>query len=99
MAGNNGTYLLKPQAETDLEAIWLYTVEHWSVKQADKYYNDLVSAFDELASGHVIGQPVDVREGYFKVAVGSHFIFYRKTGTIYDIVRILHQRQDVNRHL
>ena len=99
MAGSIGTYVIRPLAEADLEGIWLYTVEQWSVQQADKYYRDFLSAFDQLASGQITGRTVDIQEGYFKVAVGRHFIFYRINGTVYDIVRILHQMQDVERHL
>jgi len=99
MAGKAGTYVLRPQAEVDLEGIWLYTVEHWSVQQADKYYRDILAAIKHLAFGRVIGRTVNIRDGYFKFAVGSHFIFYRINGTVYDIVRILHQQQDAERHL
>jgi plasmid stabilization system protein ParE len=34
-----------------------------------------------------------------KYAVGSHLVFYRETGHDIVIVRILHQRMDVERHL
>jgi toxin ParE1/3/4 len=32
-------YIISEKALEDLNNIWLYTVENWSVKQANKYYN------------------------------------------------------------
>lgn len=44
--------------------------------------------------------PPSCSGGYRKSLVGSHILYFRHTasGTI-DIVRILHQRMDVMRHL
>lgn len=93
------TYELAPLAEDDLEDIWLYTLEQWSRAQADDYYRSLVTAFDALASGHVQGRKVDVQPGYLKHLCGSHMIYFQDRGDRLDIIRILHQRQDVNRNL
>lgn len=43
------------------------------------------------------GQPIDdIRLGYRKLAVGSHFLFYRTEGAGFiDVIRILHQRMGV----
>jgi toxin ParE1/3/4 len=41
----------------------------------------------------------DLRPGYRKYLVGSHVLFYRVTNTDVVVVRILHQRMDVERHL
>ena len=42
----------------------------------------------------------DVRAGYRKAAVGSHILFFRVTDAgLLDVVRILHQRMDISRHL
>jgi len=30
-------YILSVRAEIDLQEIWIYTMEHWSIEQADKY--------------------------------------------------------------
>ena len=38
-------YKISKQAEIDLENIWLYTFEEWSIEQAD-YYFDLI--MDEI---------------------------------------------------
>ncbi|MGN6339512.1 MAG: type II toxin-antitoxin system RelE/ParE family toxin [Ginsengibacter sp.] len=36
-------YNISNEASLDLEEIWLYTFEHWSIEQADKYYNQLLT--------------------------------------------------------
>lgn len=95
----NAGYRLTPRAETDLEGIWLYTKQHWSATQADKYVREFLNAFSELAASKRIGQKCDVRDGYFKIPVGAHVIYYRQDSDAIEVVRILHGRMDVNRHL
>ena len=92
-------YRLSPLAETDLENIWLYTLENWSPEQADRYQGQIAAAIEALAAGVKNGRPVTVREGYFKYPVGSHFVFYRQSDSSLDVIRILHQRMDVEAHL
>jgi toxin ParE1/3/4 len=41
----------------------------------------------------------NVRSGYYKNACGSHVLFYRLTAEGVDIVRILHERMDFERHI
>jgi toxin ParE1/3/4 len=64
MSAKQAGYKLSPRASRDLAEIWLYTRESWSVKQADTYYRELVSAMDGLAEGARRGKPVDdIRAG------------------------------------
>jgi toxin ParE1/3/4 len=93
------TYRLAPQAEVDLEDIWFYTLRHWSMAQADTYHRALVAAFEALASGRQQGRVADVRSGYLKLPCGSHVIYFRDRGDRLDVIRILHERMDVERHL
>ncbi|MCZ3379411.1 type II toxin-antitoxin system RelE/ParE family toxin [Rhizobium sp. AG207R] len=90
---------LSPLAVADLEGIWRYTVENWSVRQAEIYHAEIVAAFEGLASGEKIGRATDIRDGYFKYAVGSHVIYYLLRDGEVAIIRILHRRMDVGRHL
>lgn len=98
MAESRG-YRLYPLALADLEEIWSYTATRWSAEQAESYHAGIVAVFEGLAAGSKQGRPSDVREGYFKYAVGSHLVFYRHFQGGIDIVRILHQRMDVTLHL
>lgn len=99
MPRNTRPYKLSPLAEADMEDIWLYTFQNWSVEQADRYHAALVAAFEGLASGLKSGRAVDIRERYFRYAVGSHCVFYRLSDSSLDVVRVLHQKMDANRHL
>lgn len=85
-------------AEVDLEGIWFYTLDRWSLAQADSYHRDLVAAFEALASGVKRGHMVDLRAGYLKHASGAHNIYFREEDDRVDIIR-LHGRQDIERHL
>lgn len=99
MPGSGRGWRLSPRAEFDLEEIWLHTFNIWSPEQADRYHNAIVDAFGDLAARKKTGRPVDVREGYFKYPVGAHLVFYRFTESGLVVVRVLHQRMDVGRHL
>lgn len=93
------SYRLTPQAENDLENIWLYTLEHWSITQADSYHRDLATAFTALGSGQRRGRAAHIRPGYLKHPCGSHVIYFRDHGDTLEIVRILHGAQDAERNL
>lgn len=100
MSSKGVLYRLSPLAEIDLEEIWFYTFERWSVEQADRYHGDIIAMFELLASKKLMGRPVDIREGYLKFPVGSHIIYFRTDSTeIPTIIRILHQQMDVGKHL
>jgi toxin ParE1/3/4 len=99
MPASRFIYRLTPLAEADLEGIWLYTRDNWSAQQADRYHGDIIVALDDLAAGRRDGRRVDVREGYFKYPVGAHFVFYRESADAVDVIRILHKKMDVGRHL
>jgi len=88
------SYALSPLAEIDLEEIWFYTFQNWSLAQAESYHRDLVAAFEGLASGTKRGRDVDVRPNYLKCPVGSHMIYFRNSDDQIKVIRVLHQRQD-----
>jgi toxin ParE1/3/4 len=90
---------LTPLAVADLEDIWRYSATQWSPEQANRYHRDLVATMEALARGDKPGRACTVREGYWRYAVGSHVVFYRETDRTLDVIRILHQRMDVERHL
>jgi toxin ParE1/3/4 len=92
-------YRLSPLAEADLEEIWLYTLKNWSLEQADTYHNSLVSAFEGLVAGTKRGRPAEVLPNFQKYLCGSHAVYFLDYVDHLDIIRVLHQRQDAERHL
>jgi toxin ParE1/3/4 len=94
-------YLLSPAAQADLEQIWDYTRGRWGLDQAEDYLRELQRGIERAAANPGIGRPCDeIRPGYRKLPAGSHTLFYRVTAeAVIDVVRVLHQRMDVDRHL
>ena len=100
MLAKVATYRLSPRARQDMEAIWLYSFNRWSLRQADDYYAELVSSFAQLASGMKRGRNIGHgAPGHLALASGSHFIIYRQTPSMITIIRILHQRMNITAHL
>lgn len=93
-------HALSPRARADLEDIWAYGEGRWGFAQAEAYLRQLQRSIDTLAADPRRGRPCDdIRPGYAKFSVGSHVLFFRSSGDQIDIVRILHQRMDFDRHL
>ena len=93
-------YKISRKAASDLEAIWLYTFENWSVEQADRYYNLIIDEIEYLSKNPTAGTYYGhVRAGYFHSMVKSHFIFYKMGQGTLEVIRILHQRMDIDAHL
>lgn len=96
------TYKISQEALNDLENIWLYTVEKWSVEQAEHYVGLLMDEIEYLAKNPYYGRDYGAfRRGYFRLRVKSHLIFYKINLDIkeIEIVRILHLRMDIDTRL
>jgi toxin ParE1/3/4 len=94
-------YKLTNKAVADLSKIWKYTFEVWSEKQADKYYDGLISNCEEIAENPDFGKNY---EGISKQLLGiksnRHIIFYRTLNENYvEITRILHERMDLKKRI
>ncbi len=93
-------YRLTPAAEEDLEAIWEYTCQEWSMDQADRYIEQMTTVFAELAQSPKIAQACEhIRAGYRRYGVERHVIYFRIATDGIAIVRILHERMDASRRL
>ncbi len=89
-------------AADDLKGIWLYTVEHWSLEQADRYLGMILDGFDDIVHDPTAGKDFGaIREGYFGLKIGSHLIFYRLdgSGAAIEVIRVLHEHMDVENRL
>jgi len=93
-------YALSPAAQADLDSIWGYTATHWGEAQAENYLRRIEAACEALADGALVSQSADnIRAGYRRASVGSHVLFFRFQAGVVEIIRILHQSMDVERHL
>lgn len=95
-------YKISIEAQSDIEKIWLYTFETWSLEQADRYYDLIFDEIEFITENPKSGIDYnDVRKGYYRSKVKSHYIFYKinqKEEEI-EIIRILHQQMDIENRL
>jgi toxin ParE1/3/4 len=93
-------FVITKKAVSDLEDIWLYTVEKWSVEQADRYYNLIFDEINYICKNSTAGKSMEhVRKGYRTSKVKSHLIFYRVINDTIEVIRILHERMDIENRL
>ncbi len=95
-------YKISKEAENDLEKIWLYTFEQWSIEQADYYYDLIIDEIEYLSENPKSGKDYnEIRKGYFRSRIKSHFIFYKinVAKEKIEIIRILHQQMDIDNRL
>lgn len=95
-------YKLSKAAAGDLEQIWIYTFENWTVEQADRYYDLLLDEIEYIAKNPHAGKDCShIKPGYFRTRMKSHFIFYKinSNENLIEIIRILHQRMDIESRL
>lgn len=96
------SYKISVKASEDIENIWLYTFENWSLEQADRYINLLFDEIEYLAANPNSGKNFNhIRKNYRCSQVKSHIIFYWLTDNQRDIeiIRVLHQRMDIENRL
>lgn len=97
---NQSEYRLTPEARNDMESVWVYSLAHWGLKQTENYIDDLTSAFSLLAKSPKVGKSCEhIRTGYLKYSVIRHVIYYRETNYGIEVIRVLHDRMLVSRHL
>lgn len=91
---------LSRKAQADLDDIRDYSVEQFGPRRALAYLDAVEHAFRRILSFPEIGViRADVRERLRSLPVGEHRIFYVSEAGRVLIVRILHKRMDVERHL
>ncbi len=94
------SFRLSKLAKQDLRAIGRYTQKTWGREQRNLYLAQLDACFQELAQEPQRGRTCnEIRLGYRKYHIGRHLIFYLEASEGIQIIRILHDRMDVNEHL
>lgn len=94
-------YSISEKANQDIEMIWLYTFENWSLEQADRYYNLILDEIEFISENFESGKSDDhIKKGYRASIVKSHIIFYKKSKrNIVEIIRVLHQKMDIENRI
>jgi toxin ParE1/3/4 len=92
--------VLAPQAQQDFIDILRFTGEGWGEKQLLIYRDKINDALQLIGSNPGLGHHrPDLPETHRAYLVGSHIIIYRSHETAVAVVRILHQRMSLVRHL
>src|SRR5947208_2050842 len=109
MAARKWRVRLGAAAELDFANILKWTAEIFGTRQAQLYRDMLVAAIGELVDGpDIVGSKGrdEITPGLRTLHVArrgrraSHFLMYRlDAGTTIEIVRILHERMDLPRHM
>jgi toxin ParE1/3/4 len=94
-------YKLTNQAVADLSKIWEYTFEVWSEKQADKYFDELISNCKDIAENPDLGKNYEgISKQLLGIKANRHIIFYRTLSEDYlEITRILHESMDLKKSI
>jgi toxin ParE1/3/4 len=75
-------------------------VDRWGLEQAEIYTRQLWKDIAAVAEHPSRGSECsEVRRGYRQYPSGSHVLFYRLANDGIDVVRILHERMDYERHI
>lgn len=91
---------LSKAADRDLGDIYHYSHERFGEAQADRYYASLWRCFHFLAEHPAIGR---IRTEFQPPARSHqhqrHVVFYDITNGHLLVIRVLHERMDIDRHL
>ena len=94
-------FQLSRKAVEDLKDIGRHTTKQWGREQRNRYLGQLDSQFQALAADPDRGRECShIREGYRRYPSGRHVIYYRQlSADRIEIVRVLHDRMEPERHL
>ena len=94
-------YIISEKALEDINKIWIYTAENWSIEQADRYYNLIFDEIEYIVVNFEIARDFgNMRKNYRCSKVKSHLIFFRKTkSNEIEVIRVLHEKMDVESQL
>lgn len=82
--------VISKEADHDLDKLYVDGFKRWGEEQADKYYDWLLSHFDNLCENPFLYRAVDeIRKGYRRSVCGEHSIFYRVDGDAVEVMGLV----------
>ena len=92
--------VIAPAAKTDLKDIYQYGLRQWGQTQSESYLENIKQQIWTLTEQSLIGvDRSELLSGARSLPIESHTLFYRVTLDTVEIIRVLHGRQDPQRHL
>jgi toxin ParE1/3/4 len=96
MAVPRSQLLWSNDAERDLLEIWQYGAERWSPAKADDHLREIKFGCARLIGNPNLGRARDeLGPGLRSILVNPHVAFYRVKVADVEIVRVIHQHEDV----
>lgn len=94
-------YIISKKALEDIDAIWVYTAENWSVEQANRYYNLIFDEIEYIAQNFMMAKDFGlIRKAYRYSKVKSHLVFFKKNKlNEIQVIRVLHEKMDIESRL
>ena len=94
-------YVISEKAIEDINNIWIYTAENWSVAQANRYYNLIFDEIEYIVNNFDMALDFGkIRKSYKYSKVKSHLIFFKKDKmNEIEVIRVLHERMDIESRL
>ena len=94
------TLQLSPKARQDFIDILRYTGEKWGQAQLLAYRDKIDEALQSISRNPQVGhRRSDLPATHLAYVVGSHIIVYRGGAEVVGVVRILHQRMSLVKHV
>lgn len=92
--------VIAPAAKNDLKDIYQYGLRQWGQARSESYLSTLKSQFWLLTQQPLMGsERPELLPDARSLSINSHTLFYRVTANRVEIIRVLHGRQDPQRHL
>ena len=93
-------WTLARRAQRDIDGIRDYTIARWGDDQAKRYLLKIQEVIELVLREPNRRRTCDeILPGYFRVSAGSHVIFYVEKADGIRVMRILHERMNVDDHL
>jgi len=92
--------VIAPAAKNDLKDIYQYGLRQWGQAQSESYLSTIKNQFWLLTQQPLMGtERPELLPDTRSLPIESHTLFYRVTANRAEIIRVLHGRQDPQRHL
>ena len=92
--------VIAPAAKDDLRDIYQYGLRQWGQAQSNRYLAKIKSQLWLLIQQPLMGtERSELLPDIRSIPIESHTLFYRVTTNRVEIIRVLHGRQDPQRHL
>lgn len=94
-------YIFSPNAKKRLKEIRDYTLDNYGEQQKKIYIKMLRDKMRQAAKNldQAGVDRTDIKAGYYSIRADKHHIYYRIRDTHIDIIDVLHQSMEPNRHI